>query len=70
MSKEPLIESKNLALLTRDTNEKPKETAKKIAKPDNPKLGITYFCLSGFVFCLNFLCGKVLYEHHSDLGAT
>ena len=69
MSKEVLI-SKNLDLLTRDTNEPLKEGKKSVVKPDNPKLGIAYFCLSGFIFCLNFMCGKVLYEHHPDLGAT
>ena len=69
MSKEVLI-SKNLDLLTRDTTEPAKDAKKSSVKPDNPKLGIAYFCLSGFIFCLNFMCGKVLYEHHPDLGAT
>ena len=39
-------------------------------KKDNPRLGIFYYCLSGFVFCINFMFGKVLYEHHPGLGAT
>lgn len=69
MSKEVLI-SKNIDLLTRDTNEQHKVAAKQVGKADNPRLGIAYFCLSGFIFCLNFMCGKVLYEHHPDLGAT
>lgn len=46
------------------------QVKKQIEKPDNPPLGIFYFCLSGFIFCLNFLCGKVLFEHHPDLGSS
>jgi drug/metabolite transporter (DMT)-like permease len=69
MSKEVLI-SKNIDLLTRDTDQLAPEETKPTEKPDNPRLGILYFCLSGFIFCLNFMCGKVLYEHHPDLSTT
>lgn len=33
-------------------------------------MGTLYFCLSGFVFCLNFMCGKIIYDRHPDLGAN
>lgn len=69
MSKEVLLTTTNKDLLTRDTNEVA-PVVKPAEKPDNPKLGILYFCLSGFIFCINFMCGKVIYEHHPSLGAT
>jgi hypothetical protein len=52
------------------TNELATETEKPTEKVENPKLGISYFCLAGFIFCINFMFGKVLYEHHPGLGAT
>jgi len=48
MSAKPLIES---------------EKAPQTAAPDNPTLGITYFLVAGFFFCLNFTCGKILYTN-------
>ena len=69
MSKEVLI-SKNTDLPTSGPNENPMEPEKPTEKPDNPKLGIAYFCLAGVIFCLNFMCGKLLYENHPGLGAT
>ena len=69
MSKEVLI-SKDANFLTKTTNELATETEKPTEKVENPKLGISYFCLAGFIFCINFMFGKVLYEHHPGLGAT
>lgn len=37
---------------------------------ENPKLGILYFCLSGSVFCINFMLTKILYENHPELVVT
>ena len=78
MSHEALIDKK----LTR--NQSSHESPAKTAAPsvlatdldavkiidDNPRLGTLYWCLSGFVFCLNFMCGKVLYERHPDLSTN
>ena len=69
MSKEVLI-SKTADLVNNETKEQPAEAEKHVEKPDNPKLGIAYFCLAGAIFCINFMFGKVLYEHHPGLGAT
>jgi hypothetical protein len=69
MSKEVLI-SKTADLVNDETKEQPAEAEKNVEKPDNPKLGIAYFCLAGAIFCINFMFGKVLYEHHPGLGAT
>ena len=30
-------------------------------KNDNPKLGVTFFILSGFCFALNFIFAKIIY---------
>jgi hypothetical protein len=35
--------------------------------PDNPPLGIAYFLIAGFFFCLNFTCGKILYTSQPSL---
>jgi hypothetical protein len=69
MSKEVLI-SKTTDLVNNETKVDPAANEKHTEKADNPKLGIAYFCLAGAIFCLNFLFGKVLYEHHPTLGAT
>jgi hypothetical protein len=66
MSKEVLLNKQVQELTETNENQPPKP----VEKVENKNLGIIYWCLSGFIFCLNFLCGKVLYEHHSDLGAT
>jgi len=64
MSKMLLLEdSKQLA----DTSQKNISNGK--FKLDNPKLGITYKILSGFVICINLLCMKVLYEYHPELSS-
>ena len=34
---------------------------------DNPTLGIAYFLIAGFFFCLNFTCGKILYTSQPNL---
>lgn len=67
MSKEVLLKPSNLDLLTRNTDS---IVQIKKEKADNPRLGILYFSLSGFVFCINFMFGKVLYENHAELGAN
>jgi hypothetical protein len=36
---------------------------------DNPGLGVTYWCVSGFVYCLNFLAAKLIYQNHPTLDS-
>jgi hypothetical protein len=69
MSKEVLI-SKTTNLPTDETKLDPPTNEEHTEKADNPKLGIAFFCLAGAIFCINFMLGKLLYEHHPTLGAT
>ena len=69
MSKEVLL-SKSVDPINTKTNNELNNGEKPAERPDNPKLGIAYFCLAGAIFCFNFMFGKVLYEHHPSLGAT
>ncbi len=56
---------REVLLLNRDENViDANEQALPLEEPENPKLGILYFCLSGFVFSINFMLTKVLYENH------
>ena len=43
---------------------KPAET-----KKNNTAKGIFFWCLSGSIFCLNFLCGKLLFNNHGDMDS-
>ena len=54
----------NESLLT--PNPKTKQT--NANKPDNPRLGIIFYLLSGAIICINLLSSKLLYERNSELN--
>jgi len=71
MSKEILLKQDVKKVDSLNNDEHDEQAVTPVTKVDEtPAIGKIFFILSGVIFCLNFMCGKILYDHHPSLNAN